>query len=225
MGDEARKGPGLETALEIWSRRKWLATAVFAACGAATLSLVAFLPDVYRATATVLVERQQVPEALVRASITTELETRLQTISQQILSRTRLQELIDRLDLYPDLRHRVPRETLVEAMRRSERSRAGRRTGRHDRVQPQLPGEGSRDRRPRREYAGVVLRRGGSEGPRAADDGDGGIPQAPARRGQAETGRAGSPRRRVQGSPQRRAAGAGRGQSGGAGAAQHAAPA
>ncbi len=118
MGDEARKGPGLETALEIWSRRKWLATAVFAACGAATLSLVAFLPDVYRATATVLVERQQVPEALVRASITTELETRLQTISQQILSRTRLQELIDRLDLYPDLRHRVPRETLVEAMRR-----------------------------------------------------------------------------------------------------------
>ncbi len=121
MGDEARKGPGLEAALEIWSRRKWLATAVFAACGAATVSLVSFLPDVYRATATVLVERQQVPEALVRASITTELETRLQTISQQILSRSRLQELIDRLDLYPDLRNRVPREALVETMRRDIR--------------------------------------------------------------------------------------------------------
>src|SRR5207249_1580369 len=77
-----------------------------------------FLPDIYRSTATVLVERHQVPETFVRSSVTGELETRLQTISQEILSRARLEDLITRFGLYPDLRDRLPVEAVVEKMRR-----------------------------------------------------------------------------------------------------------
>src|SRR5438094_10285742 len=110
MADRAQKSSAFELMPEVWGRRKWLAVAVFAVVFAAVGGLAAFLPNVYRSTATVLVERHQVPETFVRSSITGELETRLQTISQEILSRARLADLIKRLDLYYELTIRVPRQ-------------------------------------------------------------------------------------------------------------------
>ena len=61
------------------------------------------LPDLYRASAVVLVERP-VPETFVRPAVSGELESRLHVIKQEILSRARLTELINRFDLYPELR-------------------------------------------------------------------------------------------------------------------------
>src|SRR2546426_5228134 len=118
MADRAQKSSAFELMPEVWGRRKWLAVAVFAVVFAAVGGLAAFLPNVYRSTATVLVERHQVPETFVRSSITGELETRLQTISQEILSRARLADLITRFELYHDLTQRVPMEGAVEMMRR-----------------------------------------------------------------------------------------------------------
>src|SRR5438552_6207641 len=118
MQNYVGKGTVLELGLDIWSRRQWLAVVVFALTLAGTASIATFLPDIYRSTATVLVERHQVPETFVRSSVTGELETRLQTISQEILSRARLEDLITRFGLYPDLRDRLPVEAVVEKMRR-----------------------------------------------------------------------------------------------------------
>lgn len=118
MPDQGGKGSVYELALEVWSRRRWLAIVVFALVVAGTAGTARFLPDIYRSTATVLVERHQVPETFVRSSITGELETRLQTISQEILSRARLEGLITRFGLYADLRRREPMEAAVEKMRR-----------------------------------------------------------------------------------------------------------
>jgi polysaccharide biosynthesis transport protein len=113
-----RTPQNLDVALEAWSRRKWLALLVFAAvCGGAGTGALS-LPDLYRATATVLVERQQVSEAFVRPSVTVEPETRLQTIREDVMSRTRLTDVIRRLDLYPELRQKLPIEALVARMRR-----------------------------------------------------------------------------------------------------------
>ena len=113
-----RGGTGLQMAAEIWSRRKWLAILAFAVSLVALASGVKALPARWRATATVLVDREQVPEALVKPSMTGEAEVRLQTLSQKILSRARLGDLIDRFSLYPGLRARIPREALAEKMRR-----------------------------------------------------------------------------------------------------------
>src|SRR5881628_4220266 len=118
MADRAQKSSAFELMPEVWGRRKWLAVAVFAVVFAAVGGLAAFLPDIYKSTATVLVERHQVPETFVRSSITGELETRLQTISQEILSRARLEDLMTRFGLYLDLRKRLPMEEVVENMRR-----------------------------------------------------------------------------------------------------------
>jgi len=80
----------------------------------ASVAVVRNLPNVYESTATLLVEHQQIPEGLVGSSAESELETRLRTTGEQILGRSRLYELITRLDIYPDPEQRA---AVVEQMR------------------------------------------------------------------------------------------------------------
>src|SRR2546427_7252359 len=112
---------GLDVLLEVGSRRKWLAILTFMGPFVASVSLAIALPYLYRSTATLLVERPEVSETFVKSSVTSELETRLHTISQDILSRSQLQELITRFDLYPEFRKRATPEEGVERMRRDIR--------------------------------------------------------------------------------------------------------
>ena len=116
-----RNTSGLDILLEVWSRRKWLAILVFTGPCAVIVSLAIALPNLYRSTATLLVQRPEVSEIFVKSSVTSELETRLHTISQEILSRSRLQELILRFDLYPEFRKRVSPEEVIDRMRRDIR--------------------------------------------------------------------------------------------------------
>jgi polysaccharide chain length determinant protein (PEP-CTERM system associated) len=115
---ERYSGTGPDVVLEVWRRRKWIGILAFSAVCAGAITAAVSLPNLYRATATVLVERQQVSEAFVRPSVTAELETRIQTIHQQVMSRARLTDVITRFDLYPELRTIVPIDALVERMRR-----------------------------------------------------------------------------------------------------------
>jgi len=117
MEQEDRPGPRLANGVAVLRRRRWSALFTFVGAMTAIISVVWFLPDVYRSTATVLIDRQQIPDELVRSTVTSGLEIRLHTISQEILSRSRLQALIERFDLYPDLRGRSPMEEVVERMR------------------------------------------------------------------------------------------------------------
>src|SRR6058998_183673 len=114
MAEETAKGAGLDGLLAVWSRRKWLAILAFIFPMSAAASLLAFLTNIYRSTATVLVDRQQVPETFVKPTVTSALETRLHTISQEILSRSRLEALINRFGLYPDFSKRVSAEEVIE---------------------------------------------------------------------------------------------------------------
>jgi succinoglycan biosynthesis transport protein ExoP len=90
-------------ALDIARRRRVLATGVFFAVLAAAASFALFLPDLYRASALVLIDRP-VAESFVRPAVAGELESRLHVIKQETLSRERLTELINRFNLYPELR-------------------------------------------------------------------------------------------------------------------------
>src|SRR5256886_2595553 len=118
MAEETAKGVGLDGLLAVWRRRKWLAILAFVFPMSPAATLLAFLPNIYRSTATVLVDRQQVPETFVQPTVTSALETRLHTISQEILSRSRLEALMNRFGLYADLRKRVPSEEVIERMRK-----------------------------------------------------------------------------------------------------------
>ena len=117
MAEETEKGTALSSLFGAWSRRKWLAVPICLASLAGAVSLIVFLPNIYRSTATILVERQKVPESFVQSTVTGALETRIQTISQEILSRSRLEALIGRFGLYPELRRTAPFEQVIERMR------------------------------------------------------------------------------------------------------------
>jgi len=79
--------------------------------------IIAVLPNVYEATTTILVDPQQVPEKYVSAVVSPDSYARLNTLTQQVLSRTRLQEVIDEFNLYSDRRN-LSKEEKVEEMRR-----------------------------------------------------------------------------------------------------------
>ena len=104
MEDEARSQSMLDLARAVWARRKWIAILAFIGPLAAIISVLAFMPKLYEAKATVLVERQFMPESLVKATVANELEMRLHAIHEEVLSRARLEELITHFNLYPALR-------------------------------------------------------------------------------------------------------------------------
>jgi succinoglycan biosynthesis transport protein ExoP len=104
-------------AVEMFRRRRIVAMLVSAAVMASALSFARCLPDLYRATAIVLVERP-ISEAFVRPAVNGELDSRLHVIKQEILSRDRLTDLITRFDLYPEVRARAPMDSVLEQMRR-----------------------------------------------------------------------------------------------------------
>jgi len=84
-------------------RRRWIAATVAAATVlAAAVAFALYLPDLYRAHAIVLVERPL--GDVVRPNVGNELNDRLHVIQQTILSRDRLTQLVNRFNLYPELR-------------------------------------------------------------------------------------------------------------------------
>ena len=76
------------------------------------------LPVRYKSGTLILVEQPTMPKNYVEPNINDDLQNRLQSITQQILSRTRLLLIIDKLHLYNDSRPRLTPEDQVEKMRR-----------------------------------------------------------------------------------------------------------
>ena len=106
-----------ETVLRIASRRKWLILVPAIVVAAAGLAWIQHLPNVYRANTLIIVVPQRVPESYVRSTVTTRIEDRLQSISQQILSRTRLEKIVQDFNLYPERRQAEVMEDIVDHMR------------------------------------------------------------------------------------------------------------
>lgn len=68
--------------------------------GAAVL-LAVFLPPVYQATATILIEQQEIPTEMVRSTITSYADQRVQTISRRVMTTANLRPVILKYNLYP----------------------------------------------------------------------------------------------------------------------------
>ena len=106
----------LRQAADIIRRRRSMAAVVFTTVMVTCLSLALFLPDLFRASSVVLVERQ-LPDAVVRSAPGGELETRLHVIQQEVLSRANLTALLERFNLYPALRARGDRDSALAQLR------------------------------------------------------------------------------------------------------------
>ncbi|MGH9528919.1 MAG: XrtA system polysaccharide chain length determinant [Terriglobales bacterium] len=76
------------------------------------------MPSVYRSGTLILVEQPTVPQQYVTPNVSDNLQDRLQSITQQILSRTRLLHIIQQLNLYSAASQRSNPDELVERMRK-----------------------------------------------------------------------------------------------------------
>ena len=107
----------LEHYLRLILHRKWLVLGVFVLVSAVTIFYSQTLPNIYTSDTVILVDPQKVPESYVKSTVTGDIRNRLGTLSQQILSATRLQKIIDSLNLYPEERKRLAREDVITTMR------------------------------------------------------------------------------------------------------------
>jgi protein tyrosine kinase modulator len=101
-------------------KRKWLVILPTIAIGLAIAYVVFRVPDVYESVTLIVVKPSTLPNSVV-PTITEETLTReLTSISQVVTSRSSLQPLVEKYDLYKEERRRgEPMEVIIEQMRKS----------------------------------------------------------------------------------------------------------
>jgi len=103
--------------LRVILMHKWQALIGASVCMLVLCVIIAKLPNEYEGTTTILVDPQQVPEKYVSPAVNSDPGERLNTITQQILSRTRLASVINMFNLYSDSLGQLSQDELVEEMR------------------------------------------------------------------------------------------------------------
>jgi len=109
----------LDEYLEILRRRMWYIIIPFVLVMAGASIYAITSPREYKASTLVLVSPQRVPEAFVQATVTSKVEERLQSIAQEVMSRTSLEKIITEFRLYEKERKRLSKEEIVELMRKN----------------------------------------------------------------------------------------------------------
>jgi len=103
--------------VEIFRRRWWLVILLALVGAGAGFGLAHFLPKRYTSQTLVLVEQPTVPGDYVKPVITQDVNQRLATMQQQILSRTRLEPVIQQFGLFPEDVKQRSMEELVQRLR------------------------------------------------------------------------------------------------------------
>jgi succinoglycan biosynthesis transport protein ExoP len=112
-----RRSLDIEDYIDILRRHKaWIFGPTFALSVAAVV--VAFLwPDTYLSTAVIRVVPAQVPESYIAPNITTDIQGRINSLSQVILNRSSLTSLVNKYQLYKKEISRLPMEDVIENMK------------------------------------------------------------------------------------------------------------
>src|SRR5262245_46726037 len=121
-----------EDSLWIAWTRKWLIILPTVLVAVSTFAWSWSLPNRFRSSTLILIVPQRVPETYVRSTVTAPVAERIQAISQQILSRTRLERIIEEFDLYKEERKHMIMEDVVAMMRERDIKLDVERPRRHD---------------------------------------------------------------------------------------------
>ena len=112
-----RRSMDTEDYVDVLRRHKsWILGPLFAGLVIATV-VACLWPDTYVSSAVIRVTPPQVPERFVQSALNQMLNERITGISQQVLSRSALVNIIQTFDLYERDRRRLPMEDIVDRMR------------------------------------------------------------------------------------------------------------
>jgi succinoglycan biosynthesis transport protein ExoP len=98
-------------------RRAGLMARVFAGLIVVVLAFAFLWPATYQASGTILIEQQELPTELVRSTISSYADQRIQIITQQVMTTENLFRIIKKYDLYATARKKRSREYVLEKMK------------------------------------------------------------------------------------------------------------
>jgi protein tyrosine kinase modulator len=101
----------------ILRRYWWIPAFITVTLGAIGLAASLVLPKKYTSSTLVLVEQPTIPKELIKPVITDDLNQRMASMKAQILSRSRLETIINKFNLYPQERQTTHMEDLVEKLK------------------------------------------------------------------------------------------------------------
>lgn len=103
--------------VEAFKRRYGVGLIVLSSVVLIAIIIAVILPSKYRSTATILIEQQEIPQDLVRTTVTSFADQRIQSISQRVMTRTNLAQVIQKYNLYEEERKTEFFEVILEQMR------------------------------------------------------------------------------------------------------------
>ncbi|WP_404359718.1 GumC family protein [Methylotuvimicrobium sp. KM1] len=114
---EEENTKSLQDYLAMLKRHKGKMLLIAGGLFALTILVTINLPSVYRATATILIEQQEIPADLVRTTVTSYADQRIQVISQRVMTTANLKRIIDKFGLYTEEQKTETLSTILEEMR------------------------------------------------------------------------------------------------------------
>lgn len=105
--------------LSVLKRRWLLMLAVFILIVLAAIAVSISISPVYQSTGTILVESQQIPDDVVKSTVTSYADERIEVIKQRVMTRDNLSRIIGKYKLYPKKINSETTSTLIDLMRPS----------------------------------------------------------------------------------------------------------
>lgn len=105
--------------LQILRRRALHLVVTFVALLGIALGVAVAIPPIYQSTGTILIESQQIPTDLVKATVTSFAGERIEIIRQRVMTRENLMRIIEKYKLFSDKRRALAGSELVDEMRQS----------------------------------------------------------------------------------------------------------
>jgi uncharacterized protein involved in exopolysaccharide biosynthesis len=115
MEDQVKE---LSDYIDAFRRRRPVILIVATVLFAVSLLAAMLWPPTYRSSATILIEEQAIPSELVRSTVTSYAAQRIHIISQRVMTRANLMQVVDKYNLYTDRRRKETTEEILERMRK-----------------------------------------------------------------------------------------------------------
>ena len=107
---------GIRDYLEIlWRRKYWILIPAIILMIAITVFTYS-LPATYKSEGLILIESQEIPQDLIRTTVTSYADQRIEVIKQRLLTTTRVMETVRKYDLYSEERQKTPTSGPIVAL-------------------------------------------------------------------------------------------------------------
>lgn len=107
---------GLRDYLEIFWRRKYWVFIPAIIFMAITAVVTYSLPATYKSEGLILIESQEIPQDLIRTTVTSYADQRIEVIKQRLMTTTRVMQIVNKYNLYSEERQKTPSTAPIVAL-------------------------------------------------------------------------------------------------------------